>query len=388
MSQVAFKIIPFFKMHPLISVWASDTNVLLLDNGEVVRVGVRSPHVVDFEVLGRLETFSAELGEGFPVGRSGSFELIFKFMTQRFLCVNRDGHCYTRHVGGLYYYGKADLGQVFLNNYVVENRAPVWERVFERRELFVLHDLVEEIAATMSLSSRSYELIQEFRKSTMKLLININRLRAGVGFPEVIDWKVSVDGMSAVADEVKKRIGNSPLRQITLPDSMYRKLSRLSGSSQVDWTPELATSKILEILEEIPLRPSDNVVVGLMSAGVFLFSDYVPRLNESSVVFRDTMNVYSGTWASLIDGFVSDRESTDTPALANSLTASSPSSEKFFVVGYTKHNGLIVYIALSDYSEVEWARYRFRWVVLLDRPVYAKPTALRRGNAVIGWLRK
>lgn len=97
-------------MHELLRKWLDDTNVLLLDNGLVVKVRSRVPHIRTYEVIGKLSVFDNSLGDDTLF--EGKVENVFVFMFRRFLCVNKDGHCYSRKHDELYYYGRVDLDSV------------------------------------------------------------------------------------------------------------------------------------------------------------------------------------------------------------------------------------------------------------------------------------
>nr|ALV82114.1 2b protein [Tobacco rattle virus] len=351
------------EMHELIKRWADDSEVLLLDNGSVVKVVKRVPHIRTYDLLGKLSVFDSSSGDSTLLG--GNIENVFTFMFRRFLCVNRDGHCYSRKHEELYYYGRVDLESV-------SKITSGYEKSFLYRELYVLTDLVEKVTKFFGLVSDVPEAIFGYAKVEERLSHVNNVLKLAGGKSTNLDITVNI--LEDVEQLLSKR--HDVMKVI---NSM---LVNNGGKA-------IATEN--ELLHAINQNlVSDQVVAAsivMKETGFRQFPKHLSKLEglvPKGVKYLDTLDA-NLTWLQALERRLSGVQTT---YFVKSLADIGQNSvlRDFTMIGFIEFKGQIVLVSQSGQEKDDWASYRLVWSAVANVPLFTYPDANGFGPVAYGWL--
>nr|AKA63706.1 nematode transmission protein [Tobacco rattle virus] len=350
-------------MHEFIRRWLDDANVLLLDNGSVVKVVNRIPHIRVYDVIGRFSVFDNSLGDSALFG--GNIENVFTFMFRRFLCVNRDGHCYSRRYDELYYYGRVDLDSV-------SKITSGYEKSFIHRELYVLTDLVERVTKFFELTQDVVEASFEYAKVEERLshVRDVLKLAGGLSTSTNIATKISndVEQLLNKRGDVLKVVNNVLLNNgndaIASENELIHAINQNLVSDKV-----ISASALMKEVGFMQFPKHLSVLVGKVPKGVKYLDTLAPDLSWEQALSR--------------------RVSKDPTAYLKTLMAKADPRtvlEGLSMIGYMMYHGYVIIVGQSGQSTNDWASYRLTWSVSSDALLYTYPDASLAGPITYGWL--
>ncbi|CAA85422.2 28.7K [Tobacco rattle virus] len=353
-------------MHELLRKWLDDTNVLLLDNGLVVKVRSRVPHIRTYEVIGKLSVFDNSLGDDTLF--EGKVENVFVFMFRRFLCVNKDGHCYSRKHDELYYYGRVDLDSV-------SKVTSGYEKLFIHRELYILTDLIERVSKFFNLAQDVVEASFEYAKVEERLghVRNVLQLAGGKSTNADLTIKIS--------DDVEQLLGKRG-GFLKVVNGILSK----NGSDVVTNDNELIHAINQNLVPDKVMSVS-NV---MKETGFLQFPKFLSKLEgqvPKGTKFLDK-HVPDFTWIQALEERVNIRrgESGLQTLLADIVPRNAIAAQKLTMLGYIEYHDYVVIVCQSGVFSDDWATCRMLWAALSSAQLYTYVDASRIGPIVYGWL--